>query len=49
MTLVILPMLTMLIGFLMGVVTTDTFCDNKRLDKIERQIKRLERKMEVTQ
>ena len=46
MTLVILPMLTMLIGFLMGVVTTDTFRDNKRLDKIERQMKRLERRLE---
>lgn len=46
MTLVILPMLTMLIGFLMGVVTTDTFCDNKRLDKIERQMKRIERRLE---
>ena len=46
MTFVILPMLTMLIGLLMGVGIMDTFYDNKEINKLERRIKRLERRIE---
>ena len=45
MFMVILPMLTMLIGLLMGVCIMDTFYDNKQINQMERRIKRLERKM----
>lgn len=45
MIVVILPMLTMLIGLLMGVCIMDTFYDNKQINQMERRIKRLERKM----
>lgn len=48
MMVVILPVLTMAIGFLMGLVVMDSIGDDKRISKIEREIKRLERKMEVT-
>lgn len=43
---VIFPMSTMLIGFLMGVCVMDTFYDNKRINLLEREIKRLKRKVE---
>lgn len=43
MSIVIIPMLTMAVGFLMGVVTMDTYCDNKRINDLERKIKYLER------
>ena len=42
---VILPMLTMLIGLLMGVCIMDTFYDNKQINQLERRIKRLERRV----
>lgn len=45
MTFVILPMLTMLIGLLMGVCIMDTFYDNKQINQLERRIKRLERRL----
>lgn len=45
MTFVVLPMLTMLIGLLMGICIMDTFYDNKQINQLERRIKRLERKM----
>ena len=44
MFMVILPMLTMLIGLLMGVCIMDTFYDNKQINQLERRIKRLERR-----
>lgn len=44
MIVVILPMLTMLIGLLMGVCIMDTFYDNKQINQLERRIKRLERR-----
>ena len=44
MIVVILPMLTMLIGLLMGVCIMDTFYDNKQINQMERRIKRLERR-----
>ena len=43
---ILLPVATMIIGFLMGVVATDTFCDNRRINDLERKMKRLERKVE---
>lgn len=45
MTFIILPMLTMLIGLLMGVCIMDTFYDNKQINQLERRIKRLERRV----
>ena len=45
MFMVILPMLTMLIGLLMGVCIMDTFYDNKQINQLERRIKRLERRV----
>ena len=44
MFMVILPMLTMLIGLLMGVCIMDTFYDNKQINQLERRIRRLERR-----
>ena len=46
MTLIVLPMLTMLIGLLMGVCIMDTFYDNKQINKLEREVRRLKRKVE---
>ena len=43
---ILLPVATMIIGFLMGVVATDTFCGNRRINDLERKMKRLERKVE---
>ena len=43
---IVLPMLTMLIGLLMGVCIMDTFYDNKRINQLERRIKMLERRLE---
>lgn len=46
MTFVILPMLTMAIGFLMGVVVMDSLDENKRYKELEREIKRIKRRLE---
>jgi len=46
MTWIVLPMLTMLIGFLMGVVVMDSLDENKRYEKLEREIKRIKRRIE---
>ena len=43
---IVLPMLTMLIGFLMGVVVMDSLDENKRYEKLEREIKRIKRMIE---
>ena len=43
---IVLPLLTMLIGFLLGVVTMDTFRDNKDIDRLERKVKSLERRLQ---
>ena len=43
---VILPMLTMAIGFLMGVVVMDSLDENKRYKELEREIKRKKRRIE---
>lgn len=44
---VLLPMLTMAIGFLMGIVCMDTFYDNKRINKLERELNRLKKRLEA--
>lgn len=46
MTFVILPMLTMLVGFLMGVVVMDSLDENKRYEELEREIKKIKRRLE---
>ena len=43
---IVLPMLTMLIGFLMGVVVMDSLDENKRYEKLEREIKMIKRRIE---
>ena len=43
---VILPMLTMAIGFLMGVVVMDSLDENKRYKELEREIKIIKRRIE---
>jgi len=43
---IVLPMLTMLIGFLMGVVVMDSLDENKRYKELEREIKRIKRRIE---
>ena len=46
MSFIILPIATMLIGFLLGVITTDSIGENKRINDLERKMKRLERRMD---
>ena len=46
MSFIILPIATMLIGFLLGVLTTDPIGENKRINDLERKMKRLERRMD---
>ena len=43
---VITPLLTMLVGFLLGVITTDSFKTDQRMDRMERKINRMERAYE---
>jgi len=43
---IVLPMLTMLIGFLMGVVVMDSLDENKRYKELEIEIKRIKRRIE---
>lgn len=45
--LAVLPILTMVIGFLCGIVTMDVYSDDKRVTKLEREVQRLKKKMEV--
>lgn len=42
---IILPITTMVIGFLIGIITADTVGDNKRIDDLERKMKKLERRV----
>ena len=41
----IVPLLTMAIGFLCGVLATDGVVDHKRTDNLERRIKNIERRL----
>lgn len=43
---IILPMATMAIGFLLGIITADTIGGDKRIKDLERKLKRLERRMD---
>lgn len=43
----VLPILTMVIGFLCGIVTMDVYSDDKRVTRLEREVQRLKKKMEV--
>lgn len=42
---IVVPILTMAIGFLCGVLATDGVIDSKRTDRLERRIKNLERRL----
>lgn len=46
MTFIILPMATMAIGFLLGVITADSIGEDKRIKDIEREMKILKRRMD---
>lgn len=43
---VIVPLLTMAVGFLCGVLATDGVIDSKRTDSLERRIRNLERRVQ---
>ncbi len=43
---IIIPILMMLVGFLMGIVVCDSYISDDRIDKMERKLRRLERRME---
>lgn len=43
---VIFPLVTMLVGFLMGVVVMDSLDENERYEKLEREIKRIKRRLD---
>lgn len=45
MGIILLPIATMVIGFLLGIVTMDTFRETREIDRLERKVKRLERRM----
>lgn len=44
---IIIPVATMAIGFLLGIICTDTFYDNKRINKLEREFGRMKKQMEA--
>lgn len=43
---IIFPLVTMAVGFLLGVIVTDSVGENKRITELERKYKRLERKVD---
>ena len=43
---IIFPLVTMAVGFLLGVIVTDSIGENKRITDLERKFKRLERKVD---
>ena len=43
---IIFPLVTMAVGFLLGVIVTDSVGENKRITDLERKYKRLERKVD---
>ena len=45
-SMVLIPIMTMAIGFLTGVVTMDAYSDDRRVSKLEREVKRLKKRME---
>ena len=45
----LIPMLTMAVGFLLGMIATDAYKSDGRVDKLERKLRRLERKMEAAE
>lgn len=46
MTFVVMPMLTMLVGFLAGVCVMDSVGENKKINELERELKRIKRRLE---
>lgn len=41
---IILPLLTMFIGFLMGIVVCDCYIEDERLEELEREVNKLKRR-----
>lgn len=44
-SLFLIPIMTMSVGFLLGVIVTDACGENKKIDKLERKIRMLERRL----
>jgi len=42
---IIFPLATMLIGILLGVILADGVLENKRMDTLERKLRKLERRL----
>ena len=45
MSIIIIPVMTMAVGFLMGIIVTDSVGENRKITDLERRIKRMERRM----
>ena len=43
---IIFPLVTMAVGFLLGIITADTVGEDKRIEELERKYKRLERRID---
>ena len=43
---IIFPLVTMAVGFLLGMIVTDSIGENKKITELERKFKRLERKVD---
>ncbi|GEM_PF-6728034 len=43
----VIPMLMLGMGFFMGIVVYDAHCGGERIDRLEREVQRLKKRMEV--
>ncbi len=43
---IIFPLVTMAVGFLLGVIVTDSIGENKKINDLERKVKMLERRVD---
>lgn len=44
MAFIILPIATMVIGFLLGIIATDCFVEDKKMNDLDRRVRMLERR-----
>ena len=44
---IVFPLVTMLVGILLGVIIRDSFIEDRRADQLERRIKKLERRLGI--
>ena len=45
----VIPMLMMGMGFFMGIVVYDAHCGDKRIDRLEREVQRLKKRVEAAE